>query len=179
MNYRIFIFLEDQERGKDIQKNSGENPQLSKAANSRRRKDHIRKITLVYSSTLDFIPWTNDRWRAVLSSFLLLLLPSCLTSFILSKQELVSHAVNLSIYLFIYLLIYVNHVFMKWDWRSHRKATARDAPVGTECQGQRWQALGGCRWLAGGTLDVMEWCRAAVSLCKSLNSHVPLRRREI
>jgi hypothetical protein len=53
-----------------------------------------------------------------------------------------------------------------------------DVPVGIECQGQRWQALWGCRWLADGTPGWMEWCRVPTLLCRCPSSHGPLRREK-
>lgn len=41
MKYRIFILLEDQELDEGVQKDSGENYQISKAASSRKKKDKI------------------------------------------------------------------------------------------------------------------------------------------
>lgn len=50
MNYRIFILLEDQEQDEEVQKNTGENSQISKTTNSMKRQGHTgKKITLVYS----------------------------------------------------------------------------------------------------------------------------------
>ena len=129
-----------------------------------------KKITLVSSSTTDFISWTNNKGQFFPASFFSCFLPICFSFFSACKKS--SHYLN-----FIYFFTDKSKP-RPLKARFHGKVTPRDAPAGIVCRGQRWWALWGCRWLAGGTPDAMEQCKVAVSRCRSPNSHVPSRRRE-